>query len=85
MPNNLMTKNNISANSILTMNKFEKKKSVLRGSKLRAYFRDGMLIIETEATALKDGNIGDVIKVKTDKGKLFRAKLISKYKVIILE
>ena len=85
MPNNLMTKNYISANSILTMNKFEKKKSVLRGSKLRAYFRDGMLIIETEATALKDGNIGDVIKVKTDKGKLFRAKLISKYKVIILE
>ena len=85
MPKNLMTKNYISANSILTMNKFTHKKDVLRGTTIRAYIRDGMLVLETEATVLKDGNIGDVVKIKTDKGKLFRAKLISKYKAIILE
>jgi len=44
-----------------------------------------MLVLETEATLLSDGNIGEIVKIKTDKGKLFRAKLISKYKAIILE
>ena len=85
MPKNLMTKNYVSANSILTMNKFEKKKNVLRGDKLHAYIREGMLVIESEATALQDGNIDDTIQIKTDNGKLFRAKLISKYKAIILQ
>jgi len=85
MPKNLMTKNYISANSILTMNRFEYKKDVLRGANIRAYIRDGMLVLETEATLLKDANIGDVVKIKTEKGKLFRAKLISKYRAIILE
>ena len=85
MPSNLMTKNYISANSILTMNKFEYKKDVLRGSKIVVYIRDGMLVIESEAKVLQDGNIGDIIKIKSSSGKLFRAKLISKYKAIILE
>ena len=85
MPKKLMTKNYISANSILTMNKFEYKKDVLRGTGIRAYIRDGMLVLETEATLLNDGDIGEVVKIKTDNGKLFRAKLISKYKAIILE
>ncbi|WP_024955823.1 flagellar basal body P-ring formation chaperone FlgA [Sulfurospirillum arcachonense] len=85
VPNNLMTKNYISANSILTMNKFEYKKDILRGTDIRAYIRDGMLVIATHATVLEDGNIGDILKVKTDNGKLLRAKLISKYKAIILE
>jgi len=85
MPEKLMTKNYVSANTILTMNKFEYKKDVLRGTDVRAFIRDGMLVLETGATILKDADIGDVVKIKTDKGKLFRAKLVSKYKVIILE
>jgi flagella basal body P-ring formation protein FlgA len=85
MPEKLMTKNYISANSILTMNKFEYKKDVLRGADIRAYIRDGMLVLETQATLLEDGDVGEIVKIKTDKGKLFRAKLISKYKAIILE
>jgi len=85
MPEKLMTKNYVSANTILTMNKFEYKKDVLRGTDVRAFIRDGMLVLETGATILKDADIGDIVKIKTDKGKLFRAKLVSKYKVIILE
>lgn len=85
MPEKLMTKNYISANSLLSMNRFEYKKDVLRGTDIRAYVRDGMLVIATDATVLKDGDIGDVVKIKTDKGKTFNAKLISKYKAIILE
>ncbi len=85
MPKKLMTKNYISANSILTMNKFKYKKDVLRGTNIRAYIRNGMLVLETEATLLQDGDVGDIVKIKTDNGKLFRAKLISRYKAIILE
>ena len=85
MPKKLMTKNYVSANTILTMNRFKHKKDVLKGTDILAYIRDGMLVLETEATILKDANIGDIVKIKTDNGKLFRAKLISKYKAIILE
>lgn len=85
MPLNLMSKNYVRANSILTLNKFEHKRDVLRGTKIRTYIKDGMLVIEIEAIALKDANIGEIIKLKTDNGKIFNAKLISKYKAIILE
>jgi flagella basal body P-ring formation protein FlgA len=85
MPNKLLTRNYISTDSILTMNKFIYKKDVLRGTNIKAYIRDGMLVLETEATLLKDANIGDIVKIKTDQGKLFRAKIISNYKAIILE
>ncbi len=85
MPKKLMSKNYISAGSILTMNKFKYKKDVLRGTHIRAFIRDGMLVLEIEATVLQDGDIGEVVKIKTNKGKIFHAKLISKYKAIILE
>ncbi len=85
MPKKLMTKNYVSANSILTMNRFEYKKDLLRGDKVRSYIRDGMLVIETEATLISDGDIGEVVKIKVDNGKVFKAKLISKHQAIILE
>ncbi|WP_458701658.1 flagellar basal body P-ring formation chaperone FlgA [Sulfurospirillum sp. 1307] len=85
LPKKLMTKSYVSANSILSMNKFKYKKDILRGDNLRAYIRDGMLVITTPATALSDANIGDVIKVKTESRKIVRAKIVSKYKAIVLE
>ncbi|MBL0702705.1 MAG: flagellar basal body P-ring formation protein FlgA [Sulfurospirillum sp.] len=85
MPKDLMTKNYISANSILTTNKFTHKKEILRGTAIQAYLKEGMLVLEIKAKVLKNGNIGDIVKIKTDNGKLFKAKLISKNKAIIVE
>jgi flagella basal body P-ring formation protein FlgA len=85
VPDKLMTKNYLRADSILTMQRFEYKKDVLRGANVRAFVRDGMLVIGTSAHVLQDGNIGDVVKIKTEEGKLLNAKLISSNKAIILE
>ncbi len=85
MPKSLITRSYVGANSILTMNRFELKKDFLRGTDIRAYIKDGMLILETKATLLEDGNIGDSVRIKTDKGGLFRAKLISNNEAMILD
>jgi len=85
MPERLITKNYISVGSVLTMNKFRYKKDVLRGTHVKAYLKDGALVLETEATVLRDANVGEIVKIKTANGKLFRAKIISNYKAIILE
>jgi len=85
MPKKLITRSYVREGSILTMNRFEHKKDVLRGTDIRAFIKDGMLVLEIKATLLKDTNVGDIAKIKTDKGKIFRAKLISKNRAIILD
>lgn len=85
MPDSLITKSYVRANSILTMNRFEHKKDLLRGASIKAHIKDGTLVLEIKATLLEDANIGDVVRIKTDKGKSFRAKLISKNRAMILD
>ena len=65
--------------------KYTSEKYILSGSEIVAYLRDGMLVIQIDAILLEDASIGDVVQIKTDKAKLFRAKLVSKNKAIILE
>ena len=81
----LVTKNYVRKDSILTMNRFKYKKNILRGSSIRAYIEDGGLVLETGATVLRDANIGDIVKIKTDKGRLLKAKIVSIYKAIIVK
>lgn len=85
VPNKLMTKNYLRAGTLLSMQRFEYKKDVLRGASIRAYVKDGNLVIATEASLLEDGDIGDTIKVRADNGKVFNAKLISSSQAIIIE
>ena len=85
LPDKLITKNYISTNSILSMNKLKHKKDVLRGDRLRVYIKEGVLLIAIPATILKDANIGDIVKIKTEAGKVLKAKLVSKYKALVLE
>ena len=85
MPEKLITKSYIREGSILTMNRFKHKKDVLRGTDIRAFIKDGVLVLDIKATLLKDTNVGDIAKIKTDKGKIFRAKLVSKNRAIILD
>jgi len=43
------------------------------------------MVIEVHVTLLEDANIGDVVKVKTEQGKVLRAEILSKHEAKILE
>lgn len=85
MPKNLITKSYLREGTILSMQKFSHKKDALKGSRINAYIKDGMLVIGLDAQLLEDANVGDVARIKTDQGKLFKAKLVSQYEAIILQ
>lgn len=84
MPQNLITKSYISAGTILDMQRLEIKKDVLKGASIRAILSDGMLVIGIDALLLDEGNIGEEVTIKTDKGKILKAKLVSPNEAIIL-
>jgi flagella basal body P-ring formation protein FlgA len=81
----LITKNYVKEEELLTYNKIEVKKDVLKGNQIRAYMVDGSLVIGIDATLLQDANIGDRVKVRTKENKILRAKLFSSSEAMILQ
>ncbi len=79
----LKAKRFIREGEILTENMIKKRKEIEKGDKVRAYIRDDALVVGFEVTALDEGGVGDIIRVKRDKGKIFKAKVISKKAVEI--
>ncbi|MDX1808264.1 MAG: flagellar basal body P-ring formation chaperone FlgA [Sulfurospirillaceae bacterium] len=71
--------------TILTSNDIRVKKSVLKNDSIQAILKDENLIIEEEAHVLSDANIGDVVKIRTLKGKILKAKILSPKSAIIIE
>ena len=85
IPSNLIVKNSIKEGQILGGYFFETKKDVMKKDSIKVYFIDGPLVIELNAIVLDDANIGDVVKVKTDQGKVLNAKILSINEAKILE
>jgi flagella basal body P-ring formation protein FlgA len=79
----LIAKQNISEGKILTKKLVKKKPLVFKGDILKAILIDGLLEVEIDAVALQNGNLGDIIRVRNQKGKVFRGKIISKESVLI--
>ncbi len=71
--------------SILSKNDFRIKKSLLKNDYIQAILKDENLILEIDAHLLSDANIGDIVKIKTVQGKVFKAKIISLKSAMILE
>jgi len=83
--NKYIVRGYIRKNAILSMRYFRIKKDVLKGSYIKAILKDENLVLEVDAHVLKDANIGDITLIKTDAGKVFKAKILSFKIAIIME
>ena len=71
--------------SILSTNSLKIKKDILKGEYIEAILKDGNLILETDAHLLSDANLGDIVKIRTVAGRVYKAKIVSKKKALIQE
>ncbi|MBP1680207.1 MAG: FlgA protein [Proteobacteria bacterium] len=85
IPQNVVIKNGIKEGQILTDFHFDVKKVLSKKESIKALFKEEGLVIEVQATLLEDGNVGDIVKIKTEQGKILNAKILSRHEAIILE
>ena len=85
LPPSLISKNYIKEGQILSDYLFDVKKDVMKKETLKGFLSEGIMVIELHVTLLEDANIGDVVKVKTEQGKVLSAKILSKNEAKILE
>jgi len=78
-------KRHIREGTILTLDKVTRTTDIQRNERVTAIIRDGGLQLQFEAKAMQAGNIGDVIKVKKDYKKSFKARIISNTTVEVVE
>ncbi len=78
-------KRNIKQGTILLENMLETIPDVKRGYRVNAIFQKGIVNVSFNATARTEGKIGDIIKVKRDDNKIFKAQIISSKQVRIIE
>ncbi len=71
--------------SVLVEELIEPVPDVLYNEKLILHAGRNGVDISTEVTAREEGRIGDVIRVVTSDNKLFKAKIIDKYNVSLIE
>ncbi len=81
----LQLKRNIKQGTILLKNMLETIPDVKRGNRVNAIFQKGIVNVSFNATARAEGKIGDIIKVKRDDNKIFKAEIISSKQVRIIE
>ncbi len=81
----LMVKSTVKEGQILTDYLFEPKRLVTKKSAIKALYKDESLSIEVQATLLDDGDVGDIVRIKTEQGKILNAKIVSANEAVILE
>ena len=82
---NLMVKNSIQEGQIFSEYLFSTKKALMKKESIKALLTEGNLVIELHVILQEDANIGDVVKVKTEQGKVLNAKILSLKEAMILE
>ncbi|AFL68612.1 flagellar basal body P-ring formation chaperone FlgA [Sulfurospirillum barnesii] len=85
LPRSAVVKGSLKAGQILADYHLSSKKLFSKQDRIKALFKEEGLIIEIEATVLSDADIGDVVKIKTEHGKVLNAKIISSKEAIILK
>ncbi|WP_230056441.1 flagellar basal body P-ring formation chaperone FlgA [Campylobacter suis] len=79
----LVSRANIKPGEVLLKRHFIELSLINKGDKLNAVINEGALSVITEVTALGSGNLGELISVKTNDGKIYKATVSSKKEVII--
>lgn len=70
---------------VLLNEMFEKNPDVLPNDRLVLHVGRNGVDITTEVTSREKGSIGDIIRVLSDQKKIFTAKIIDKYNVLLIE
>lgn len=83
LSNTLVAKFTVQKNRVLSRHQFKIKSLVSKGEIVQAYLKDENLVLQVEAVALKSGNKNDIIRIKTDEGKVLNAKVQSAKVVLI--
>ena len=81
----LRAKRNIKHGTVIFGNMIEKIPDVKRGTRVTAIFQKGIVNISFNGTARTEGKVGDVIKIKRDDNKIFKAEIINSKQVRIIE
>ncbi len=70
---------------ILTIKHIQKVTALKRGDTVTARLRDGYIHVTFQATTLTDAYIGDVIKIKKDHQHFYKARVVSRSNVEIVD
>jgi flagella basal body P-ring formation protein FlgA len=70
---------------IITTKHISKVTTLKRGDKVTATLRDGYVIVTFQVTAMRDAYIGDIIKVKKDHKNFYKAMVMSRSQVEIVD
>ncbi|NMB82656.1 MAG: flagellar basal body P-ring formation protein FlgA [Ignavibacteria bacterium] len=70
---------------VLLNEMFEKNPDVLPNDRLILHAGRNGVDITTEVTSREKGSVGDIIRVLSDQKKIFTAKIIDKYNVLLIE
>ncbi|MBK8945042.1 MAG: flagellar basal body P-ring formation protein FlgA [Ignavibacteriae bacterium] len=76
---------NISSESIIEKNMIEIIPDIKSGDNVNAIYNKGIIQISFNATARSEGIIGEIIKIKTDDKKIFKAEILNNNTVKIIE
>ena len=79
----LVTKVQIRSGEILTKRQFNAISLVKKGQMLNAVLSEGGVKIIAEVKALEDGNLGDMIKIRTKENKILQATVSGKDEAVI--
>ena len=85
LPEHLIVKNHIKEGQIASEYFVDTKKDVMKKETIKAFLTQDNLAIEIEVIVQEDASIGDIVKVKTQNGKVLSAKILSQKEAMILE
>jgi len=75
----------ISANSILQNSMVERIPDIMVGDRVEAFFNNNSVNISFSASARSEGIVGDIIKIKRDDKRIFKARIVNYNIVKIIE
>ena len=75
----------VSSNTVIETNMIEQIPDIKIGDNLNAVFNKGVVSISFSAVARAEGIVGDIIKIRTDDKKIFKAEIINFNTVKIVE
>ncbi len=82
--NQYYAKYTIKENRPLTYEKLKKNRAIKRNDHVTAIIQDGGVVLNFKATALQEGDIGDIINIRKSYKKRFKAQIISNTTVKVL-
>ncbi len=78
-----IARQNIASGKVVTSANAEPLPAVLKNSRVKCFYKEGTVVIEFDALALQNGNVGDTVTVKKSDGKVLKGDVVGKEKVEI--